>query len=70
MSSGDTSVRTDPCDVAALNTTVSRILAGTESPRCSGRESPHPNGRTFDMDAFSETLARIQRTSLVVGDAE
>jgi dual specificity phosphatase 12 len=70
MSSGDKSIRTDSCDVTALNTTATRILAGTESPRCSGRESPHPNGRTFDMDAFSETLARIQKTSLVGGDAE
>lgn len=70
ISSGDTSAWTAPCDVAALNTTATRILAGTESPQCSGRESPHPTGRTFDVGAFSETLVRIQKTSLVGEDAE
>jgi len=62
VSSADASVLT--ASSAALNTAVSRILAGTESPSFSGRESPHPTGRIFDMSAFSEALARIQKTSL------
>jgi len=66
VSSADASVPT--ISSVALNTAVSRILAGTESPSSSGRESPHPTGRTFDMSAFSEALARIQKTSLEDAD--
>lgn len=51
-------------EVTAMSTAAGRILAGTDSPRSSGRESPHPTGRTFDMNAFSEALAHIQKTSL------
>jgi len=70
MSSSGGGAPTASCDVTALKTTARRILAGTESPSSTGRESPHPTGRTFDMSAFSEALARIQKTSLVEDSAE
>jgi dual specificity phosphatase 12 len=66
--SASIAVRTTSCDAPTLNTTASRILAGTESPGSCGRESPHPTGRTFDMNAFGEALTRIQQTRLVAED--
>ena len=70
ISDSDGSVPTASSEVAALKTTASRILASTESPLSGGRESPHPNGRTFDMSAFTETLARIQQSSFADDNAE
>ena len=54
-----------PSNGAILQSAAARILAGSDSPRFSGRESPHPMGRTFDMTAFSKALESIQQTRLV-----
>jgi len=70
ISSIDAGVPVASSEVMDLKTAATRILAGTESPSSSGRESPHPTGRTFDMSAFSEALARIQKTNLVEEGAE
>jgi dual specificity phosphatase 12 len=56
-------------EVTAMNTTARHILACTDNPSSSGRESPYPTRRSFDMSAFSETLAQIQKTSLIGEDA-
>lgn len=53
-----------PSDGAAIQNAAVRILAGSDSPRFSGRESPHPIGRAFDMIAFSKALENIQVTRL------
>ncbi|KZP09985.1 phosphatases II [Athelia psychrophila] len=54
-----------PSDTAAMQNAAARILAGSDSPRFSGRESPHPIGRTFDLSAFNKALEDIQATRLI-----
>lgn len=70
LSTLHSSSSTASSEVAALTTTVRQILACTDNPSSSGRESPYPSRRSFDMSAFSETLAHIQKTSLIGGDIE
>lgn len=55
-------------EVDAMNTTARCILTCADSPSSSGRESPYPSNRVFDMTAFSETLVQIHKTSLVGED--